>query len=286
MQYGIVSGGSMYSKEEIIREIRKVAEHLNVKHLKQQDFILNSTVPINTVKYHLGTWVEAVKAAGLESYRNYDPIENPDLVQDEDLLKELVRLYRMSGTPPTPDTLKAHGAFSLEYYTARWQSLSKAFWRAREVFPDSFVDPVVSVSPDPVPDPSSIRLIPKTIKPKRPAKVERKLGDPLEFRGLRFSPVDRDGVVFLFGMLAVELGFELEFVSSERPHAEGRRYFDIHREQWKHLKVEFIFKSSGFSPVPAASGETCDLLVCWEHDSEDCPVEILELKGIIREISG
>ncbi|HDP94073.1 MAG TPA: hypothetical protein ENN40_01800 [Candidatus Aminicenantes bacterium] len=277
----------MYSREEIIREIQKVAAGLGVRYLKQQDFILNSTIPINTVKYHLGTWAQAAKSAGLEMPRGYSQEENPELVQDDELLRELVRLYRLGGKPPTADIVKAHGAFSLEYYTSRWQSLERALWKARELFPDAF-QPVAAAPPPNVPaseaDTSPIRLIPQTIKPKRPVKVERRLGEPVDFRGIRYAPVDRDGVLFLFGMLATELGFELEFVSSERPHAEGRRYFDVRREQWKHLRVEFLLKSSTYTPDQESGREPCDLLVCWEHDSEDCPVEVLELKSVVREI--
>lgn len=281
----------MYTKEEIIQEIQKVAARLDVRHLKQQDFILNPTIPINTVKYHLGTWAQAMKSAGLDTPKDYSPSENPELIQDAELLKELARLYKVGGKLPTPDILKAHGAFSLEYYTARWQNLERALWKAREMFPDHFKEAgppqrndVQTAETSLLSEPSSIRLIPRTIKPKRPVKVERKLGSPMDFRGLRFSPVDRTGVLYLFGMLAVELGFELEFVSSERPHAEGRRYFDLHREQWKHLRMEFMLRSSEYVPDQDSGREPCDLLVCWEHDSEDCPVEVLELKSVVREI--
>ncbi|MDY0297697.1 MAG: hypothetical protein RB296_10305 [Acidobacteriota bacterium] len=276
----------MYSREEIIDELRKVAAKLGVSHLKQQDFILNSTIPINTVKYHLGTWVQAVKAAGLEPPRDFAGSENPELVQDDELLRELVRLHHVGGKPPTVEIIKAHGAFSLEYYTSRWQTLERAMWKAREMFPEAFREDTPR-PPDrdlfPEADTSPIRLIPQTIKPKRTERTERQLGEPMRFRGLRSSPVDRDGVLFLFGMLAVELGFELEFVSRERPHAEGRRYFDLQREQWKHQRVEFFFKSSEYTPDQDSGREPCDLLVCWEHDCEDCPVEVLELKRIVRD---
>jgi hypothetical protein len=28
----------------------------------------------------------------------------------------------------------------------------------------------------------------------------------------------------------------------------------------------------------------CDLIVCWEDDRPDCPVDVLELKKVVREI--
>jgi len=30
----------------------------------------------------------------------------------------------------------------------------------------------------------------------------------------------------------------------------------------------------------------CDLIICWEHDWKDCPLEVLELKKAIQPLSG
>jgi hypothetical protein len=32
--------------------------------------------------------------------------------------------------------------------------------------------------------------------------------------------------------------------------------------------------------------EICDLLVCWEHDWPDCPLEVLSLKDVLQHCSG
>jgi hypothetical protein len=29
----------------------------------------------------------------------------------------------------------------------------------------------------------------------------------------------------------------------------------------------------------------CDLIVCWEHDWKDCPIEVISLKDIIEHLS-
>ena len=38
----------------------------------------------------------------------------------------------------------------------------------------------------------------------------RTYGDPMDFRGLRHEPANEQGVIFLFGMLARELGYMVE----------------------------------------------------------------------------
>jgi len=53
---------------------------------------------------------------------------------------------------------------------------------------------------------------------KRPA-----YGNPIDFRGLRHEPVNEQGVVLLFGMLAKELGYLIESVQNGFPDCEAKR---------------------------------------------------------------
>jgi hypothetical protein len=45
-------------------------------------------------------------------------------------------------------------------------------------------------------------------------------GDPIDFRGLRHEPVNESGVIFLFGMVAKELGYYVEAVQAGYPDCE------------------------------------------------------------------
>src|SRR6185295_17999391 len=51
-------------------------------------------------------------------------------------------------------------------------------------------------------------------------------GNPIDFRGLRHEPVNEDGVVFLFGMVAKELGYMVEAVQAGFPDCEAKRQID------------------------------------------------------------
>jgi predicted transport protein len=44
---------------------------------------------------------------------------------------------------------------------------------------------------------------------------------------------------------------------------------------------EFEFKSSGFK-AHGHNPKECDIIICWDHDWPDCPIEVLELHEIIK----
>jgi hypothetical protein len=130
-------------------------------------------------------------------------------------------------------------------------------------------------------DSQRIKLIPQTIKPKIAKKKPRFLGESVQFRGLKFAPVNEKGVAYLFGMVSLELGFVVEALRTEPPDCEGKRCLDTAANQWEPVKIDFLFKSSDFKAGGHNESET-DIIVCWSHDWEDCPVEVLELKSVIR----
>ena len=110
---------------------------------------------------------------------------------------------------------------------------------------------------------------------------KRVFGRPLNFRGLRHEPIDEQGVVFLFGMVAHELEFLVESVRTAFPDCRAKRLAKGGR--YIELNIELEFRSSNFREHGHKAGE-CDLIVCWEHDWPDCPVEVLELKSAIRQL--
>jgi len=53
----------------------------------------------------------------------------------------------------------------------------------------------------------------------------------MDFRGLRHEPINEQGVVLLFGMLAEELGYRIEAVQNEFPDCETKRQVGPNRWQ-------------------------------------------------------
>src|SRR5256714_5122119 len=69
-------------------------------------------------------------------------------------------------------------------------------------------------------------------------------GNPIDFRGLRHEPVNEQGVVLLFGMLAKELGYLIESVQNGFPDCEAKRRVGAGR--WQRVRIEFEFESRNF----------------------------------------
>ena len=108
-------------------------------------------------------------------------------------------------------------------------------------------------------------------------------GQPMDFRGLRHEPVNEQGVVLLFGMVAKELGYTVEAVQSSFPDCEAKR--QIAPQRWQRVHLEFEFESRNFRDH-GHSLTGCDVIVCWRHNWPDCPphIEILELSSLIKSL--
>jgi hypothetical protein len=117
-----------------------------------------------------------------------------------------------------------------------------------------------------------------------PLSVPSVYGDPIEFRGVRHAPVDIGGVIFLFGMVARELGFNVEAMSSGFPRCEAKR--QIAPGKWARLRIDFELESRQFRDAgrnPAA----CDLIVCWRDTWPDRPasLDVLALDRVLPTLS-
>ena len=82
-------------------------------------------------------------------------------------------------------------------------------------------------------------------------------------------------------MVSKELGFVVESVHSPFPDCVAKRLVDSRRRRWREVKIEFEYQSRNFH---AHGHGQCDVIVCWEHNWPDCPIEVIELKNEIRKL--
>lgn len=104
-------------------------------------------------------------------------------------------------------------------------------------------------------------------------------GNPIDFHGLRHEPVNEQGVVFLFGMLARELGYLVEAVQAGYPDCEAKR--QVAPDKWQRVRIEFEFESRNFRDHGHQPSH-CDVIVCWRHNWADCPLEVVELSSVLQ----
>lgn len=123
-----------------------------------------------------------------------------------------------------------------------------------------------------------LRLKPKTSLVEAIQTAKRRgydfVGEPIYF----ITPLNEAGVILLFSKIMGELGIYYEASPSTFPDMIARRKT---KEGLERIRVEFEYKSSHFLRH-RHDVKNCDVIVCWEHDWRDCPLEVIELKDVIE----
>jgi hypothetical protein len=96
------------------------------------------------------------------------------------------------------------------------------------------------------------------------------------------EPINEMGVVFLFGTQAARLGFIVTHVQAEFPDCEA--FVEVAPKRLQRIMIEFELESRNFLKHDHAVDE-CDMIVCWEHNWPGCPLEVVELKRVMANVS-
>jgi len=242
----------------------------------------------NQIQMEFETWNNAVVSAGLQPNTTYERREPAELLADWGAL------VRKLGRIPTRIQYAKHGKFSpgpFRMNFGTWSAVPSAF----RAFAEDKLDwsDVVALLPVSGSDVQTESVSGCTSTPSnRMQGLERHThldnratyGNPLDFRGLRHEPVNEQGVVFLFGMVARELGYMVEAIQSGFPDCEAKR--QIGSGKWQRVFIEFEYESRNFRDH-GHSVAGCDIIVCWTHNWQECPssLEILELRGVIGSLA-
>jgi hypothetical protein len=265
-------------QQAALEDIRRVAALLGKQWVTYDEYLRHGKLGMHKVLRWFGRWNSAVKAAGLMtvSQGTLTP-EAPGKrgergrISDEELRDEFIRVYGELGKVPTRYEFLGKAKFGFTTYINRFGS-----WR--NVVAHCLGEGTGVVSPPREDRPRPVRAqIPPGLEADT-RKGRRVFGAPLNFRGLRNEPVNEQGVVLLFGMVAHDLGFLVEAVGTGYPDCRAKQR--IKGGQYVEVEIEFEFTSSRFNHDP----DKCDLVVCWEHDWPQCPIEVLELKSAIRQL--
>lgn len=195
-----------WTRESIVEEARKTAAKvdgpLSKNAFRQQTGI--SDYYIYRLFPERG-WTEIRELAGLPRH----PQDNESL-EDDDLLKELHRVVEHFGEIPTGARFASVASISFDTLKKRFVGRDGVLARYREWLavnhPDSPLLKSLQVKSrhEIIPPPVAITPSPRTEWTKGDGLV---YGAPINFRGLRHAPINEQGVVYLFGMVSAELGF-------------------------------------------------------------------------------
>jgi hypothetical protein len=107
---------------------------------------------------------------------------------------------------------------------------------------------------------------PRTIQRDRPV-----MGAPFDRSPLTNAPMNELGVVLLFGMVAADMGFQVESLQGKFPDCEAKR--EVAPGKWQRSRIEFEYESKNFH-LHGHDPKGCDVIVCWRHNWKECPAEI------------
>lgn len=109
------------------------------------------------------------------------------------------------------------------------------------------------------------------------------MGPPFYPCALSNAPANEMGVMILFGMLAGELGFQIEAVQGKYPDIEAKR--QIQPGKWQRVRIEAEYESRNFA-LHGHDPAECDIIVCWRHNWVKCPkeIEVIELSRVVDRV--
>jgi hypothetical protein len=274
----------MLDKQHILNSIAAIAKGLG-RAPTRSEFVGLAKISEYSVSQSFPSWNDAVRSAGLHANTMNVRLE------DSELLKDWGETVRTNRAIPARRAYRRVGKYdprTLERRFGPWSSLPEVFLNFAKDNPEWAE--VVALLPVPVlkQEHGSNNGLASPIPPKKtrhvPLKDRATYGNPTHFRGLRQEPVNEQGVVLLFGMLAKELGYVIEAVQTGFPDCEAMR--QVTPERWQRVHIEFEFESRNFRDHGhPASG--CDVIVCWRHNWDECPghIEIVELSSVIKSLA-
>lgn len=265
------------SKEEIIAAVKKCAARLG--HTPSvAEFRKNTRVTKNDIRTTFGSYKRLLLASGLQrGGGGYT-------VQLHALFLDWARVARKIGKAPAMVEYELHGKYSVRPLSRRYNGWTGVAAGMREYaiehgLAEKWKDVMAMVaeySPKMKPKSGPVRTKPRVTRPqiRHDCAV---YGEPLNIP-FSYAPTNEQGVLFVFGTVAAELGFSITQVQTGFPDVEAMR--EVERNRWQRVRIELEYESRNFlthmHPV-----DGCEMIVCWVHNWEECPMEVIELKRVV-----
>lgn len=275
------------TRDEIIQAAKDAAS-THTGPLSRSDFQRITGIGQHHIYQHFpeGGWSEVKALAGLERH----PKDNQPL-SDDQLLEEFHRVANNLGELPTWAMFSHLADVSADVVRRRFGGLQGTVKRYREWLlehePGSALLQMLRVESKQEQEVSRSAASDAVVAGPAPQWTQvdgQQYGAPLSFRGLRHAPINEQGVVFLFGMVSYELGYVVEAFNAVGLDCDAKRCIDAARDRWQKVTIEFEYQSRNFRDH-GHDPATCDLVVCWDHNWPECPIEVLELRRVIDELA-
>lgn len=261
-----------------IREMQRVAQMFGTQVLSKRDFDQHASSGSHTVCCRFGRWEHALQAAGLRKHKNHLD-EIPLSVLAQDFLNTLVELHHI----PTLRQVVRRSTHGLNTFSRKWDGWGNFKREAVRLLLSEkgvLADDVRSIL-----EAEAGRLNLPEASQAQDTIAPFRIGRTLGFRAFAYAPTYEQEVVSLFSSVAEELGFEIITQRAAFPDCLARRRLPGPRKRFADCRIEFELRSRDFV-THGHPTNGCDLIVCWEHNWSEAPLEVLELQSAIRKLPG
>jgi hypothetical protein len=271
------------NREEILTTIREVAEKLGHPPTFPQ---LEDMTPMRRrhIRRHFRTFAGALQESGV----GVGDGDHGRRIPDEVLFEEWATVARKLKKLPSITQFEERSKCTAAPYQGRFRQWSRVPEVMREyAHTHSLVDEWQDVMEliqrrdeeglAAAADVGSPRSVLRA--PKMKMWSDRPVYGPAMVRAaLLHEPINEMAVVYLFGTLAAKLGFMVTLIRPEFPDCEA--FVEVAPGRWQRIRIEFEYESRNFLKHRHKL-EDCDMIVCWIHNWEECPLEVVELRGQI-----
>lgn len=277
-------GARKHTKESVIQLLQNLAKQLGRTNLSKRD--VQPHIAESSLRNVFGSLGKALQAAGLESNPSSIPLSGYSRLSDDELWRNLVEVESIVGREPTTGDSSANGSVSNRPYLDRWGKWSNAMAHYRKWKAENGVVPGRAEAPGEPISSKTVQSHPAHVSAAHrtpTASVAAHRGEPIHFRNLLHAPINEGMVILLFGMISAELGFKIVHVQAAFPDCEAMQCVDAKTGRWQTVRIEFELRSWNFFEH-GHDASACDLVVCWEHDWDECPLPVIELRSEILKL--
>jgi hypothetical protein len=269
------------TKEEVIAAVQECATKLG--HAPSMaEFRKVTAIGKGLIRKYFGTFGQLLEASGLEARGSGHMVEMKALFAD------WARIVRRLKKCPTLADYELHSKYSPRPLVRRfgfWVNVPAGMleYAKKEGLEREWEDVLEMVT-------AEVKAEGNPSQTSEPRKVTRRAevmhdrpiyGQPM-FGPFSFAPTNEQGVLFVFGGVAHELGFSITRVQTGFPDVEAMR--EIGPNKCQPVKLELEYESRNFL-LHMHPLDGCDGIVCWIHNWPECPLEVIELRTVVEELA-
>jgi hypothetical protein len=264
----------MLTKDELTAAIVASAAKLGKTPTRGELMKLAGATPRN-VRKHFGSYQRAMEACGLEINGAGKKVEMQSLFQD---WTGIVRTLKKVPSLVEYEQLSRYSVRPMLRMFGMWVNVPDGIkmYIEEKGLGDEYKDILDAIEYKATHEGGVTKMSAPTSVPI--LKDRPMYGPLLQGCPLVFAPTNEAGVLYLFGAMSERLGFLVLLVQAAFPDCEAMRVVAENRLQ--PVKIEVEYQSRNFlKHMHDLKG--CDMIVCWEHNWPECPLEVLELKGVV-----